>query len=100
MYYDPSGGRAMTTAVRLRYPDEPGQTIRRLKGTFRVTVVGTRPDPVVASLVEKVGTPARRGDVTLTVHSVKPATPGPKGLVVEVSLARPTRSGPTDRTWV
>ncbi len=54
-----------------------------------MTVVGTRPDPVSASLVEGLGRPARKGDVSLTVYEVRPVPEAPNVRVVELSLTRP-----------
>ena len=91
--YDVHGGRAMPAAIRLQYPERPGSTIRRIKGTLAVTVVGTRPEPVSASLVDGLGRPSRRGDVTLTVHAVRTAPELPTARMVELSMTRPEPFG-------
>ena len=79
--------------VALRYPDRPGAQIRRLRGVLPVTVVGSRPDPVVASLVEGLGRPVRKGDVALTVHEVRPVPEAANVRVVDLSLTRPEAAG-------
>jgi hypothetical protein len=93
--YNVYGVRTNTAAsVALRYPDRPGTQIRRLRGVLPVTVVGIRPDPVTASLVEGLGQPVRKGDVTLTVHEVRPVPEAVNIRVVELSLTRPEGAGP------
>ena len=93
--YNVYGARNGTAAtVALHYPDRPGAQIRRLRGVLPVTVVGSRPDPVAASLVEGLGTAVRRGDVSLTVHEVRPVPEAPNVRVVELSLTRPEPAGP------
>jgi hypothetical protein len=86
----PRGGQP---AIRLRYPDRPGSSIRRLKGVMPVTVVGSKPGAVTVSLVEGLNKPVRRGDVTLTVHAIRPAPEGPNLRAVELSLSRPDSAG-------
>ena len=92
--YNGYGGRN-TAAVALRYPDRPGRQIRRLKGVLPITVVGSKPDPVSASLVEGLGRPVRKGDVALTVHEVRPVPEAASVRVVELSLVRPEAQGQT-----
>jgi len=83
-----NSGEVTPTSIRLRYPDQPGATIRTLKGAFDVTVVGTRSDPVAASLVSKLGVPVRRDGINLIVHGMKPSGM-PSVRSVELSLTRP-----------
>jgi hypothetical protein len=92
--YGVYAARNAGVSVALRYPDRPGRRIKRIKGVLPVTVVGTRPDPVVTSLVEGLGRPARKGDVALTVHDVRPVPEAANVRVVELTLVRPGSQGP------
>jgi hypothetical protein len=77
-------------SVALRYPERAGARIRRLKGVLPVTVVGSRPDPLVAPLDRSTwGTPARQGDVSLTIHDIRPLPEAANVRIVDVSLVRP-----------
>jgi hypothetical protein len=91
--FDVHGGRTTPTAIRLRYPERPGAAIRRLKGALAVTVVGTKPEPVSASLVKDLDRPVQKGDVTLTVHAAKAAPELPTARSVELSMTRPEPFG-------
>lgn len=91
--YDNHGGRAMPAAIRLRYPDRPGAAIRRIQGALPVTVVGSKPDPVAASLVADLDKAVHRGDVSLTVHAMKLDPELPPKRVIEFSLTRPDLLG-------
>ncbi len=93
--YNVYGVRSQAAAsVALRYPDRPGSQIRRLRGVLPVAVVGSRPDPVAAPLDRETwGTPARKGDVALTVHDVRPVPEAANVRVVELSLSRPEGAG-------
>jgi hypothetical protein len=91
--FDVHGGRTMPTAVRLRYPDRPGSMIRRLKGVVAVTVVGTKPEPVSASLVKDLDRPVQKGDVTLTIHAARGIPDLPPVRTVALSITRPEPFG-------
>jgi hypothetical protein len=92
-FQNTASGRGLPLSVRLRYPERAGATIRRLKGAFLVTVVGSKPGAISASLVDGLDRPTRKGDVTLTVHAVRPAPEGQNVRLVELSLARPDWGG-------
>jgi hypothetical protein len=82
--------RSVAASVALRHPDRAGGRLRRLKGVLPITVVGSRPEPVPASLApESWGKPSVRGDVTLTVHEVRPVAEAANVRIVELSLVRP-----------
>ncbi len=82
--------RSAGASVALRYPERAGTRLRRLKGVLPVTVVGSRPDPLVAPLDRaRWGTPARQGDVSLTVHDVRPVAEAANVRIVDLSLVRP-----------
>ena len=80
-------------SIRLHYPDKPGSTIRRLKGTFAVTVVGTKSDAVSASLVSALNVPIHKEGVTLTIHGVTTPPAMPAVRLVELSMTRPETAG-------
>jgi hypothetical protein len=88
-----TAGRGLPLAIRLRYPERAGTTIRRLKGALLVTVVGSKPGAISASLVEGLDRPTRKGDVTLTIHAVRAAPEGQNLRLVEFSLSRPETGG-------
>ena len=93
--YEQNVGGASITPIRLRYPDNPGTLIRRLKGRFRVTVVGPRPDPLVTSTVSGLGSAVRKRGESIIVHSMAevPGTGGGKARLVDMMLSRRELAG-------
>jgi hypothetical protein len=82
--------RTASASIALRHPDRAGARLRRLRGVLPVTVVGSRSDPVAASLdPEAWGKPAHQGDVSLTVHEVRPVPEAANVRIIELSLVRP-----------
>ncbi len=88
--YNVYNARNAGASVTLRYPERAGARIRRLGGVLPVTVVGSRTDPLVAPLDKGTwGTPARQGDVALTVHEVRPVAEAANVRIVDLTLVRP-----------
>jgi hypothetical protein len=88
--YNVYNARNAGAAVALRYPERAGTRLRRLRGVLPVTVVGSRPDPLVARLEKPTwGTPARQGDVSLTIHEVRPVPEAANVRIVDLTLVRP-----------
>src|SRR5262249_11522628 len=77
--------------LALRYPQPPGRSIRRLRGSLPVTVAARKPDPLVIPLADATGKSFLGEDVALTVHSVK-AAPNEPQVVAELTL-RPRSTG-------
>ncbi len=88
--YNVYNARNAGASVALRYPERAGTRLRRLKGVLPITVVGSRPDPLVAPLEKSTwGTPARQGDVSLTIHDVRPVPEAANVRIVDLTLVRP-----------
>lgn len=60
----------------LKYPDEPGKRISRLRGSVRVQVVGRRDDPIIVPLAEADGKTFSSSSASLTVQSSRPGGVG------------------------
>ena len=71
--------------VPLRYPDEPGRVIKRLRGTLPVTVSARKDDPLVIDLSAAKGKTFQTEDATLTIHDVRAEMDQPR-TSIELSL--------------
>ncbi len=92
MGYDVFGGLSLQVQATLHYPDAPGRTIRRLKGTIPLIVSSRKDDPLVIPLAEPTGRTYRQGDMSLTVHEVKPepSFPGQTNIDLTVRSMAPS----------
>jgi hypothetical protein len=71
-YVGVPGNAAMTQVqLPLKYPDEPGKLIKRIKGTVSLSVAARRPEPIALKLGDAAGKSVRCTDLLLTVHDVK-----------------------------
>jgi hypothetical protein len=71
-FYANYGTVQYTTRLPLRYPDRPGQTIRRLRGTMPVVVEVRSPDPaLVVSLADAPGKTFEADDASITIQQVE-----------------------------
>lgn len=66
-----SAGGLIQMPVHLHLPDQPGKTLKKLRGVLPVTVSARKPDPLVIPLgKESVGKTYRSSDVSITLHQV------------------------------
>ncbi|MBX6313661.1 MAG: hypothetical protein IRY99_12195 [Isosphaeraceae bacterium] len=87
-----SPGATLQMPILLRYPKEPGQTIRRLCGTVPVAVASRKADPLVIPLLGAAGKTFRQGDLALTIHAVRAEANEPQ-VTVELSVRTGTDDG-------
>ncbi len=93
----PEAGRGPVVAFELplQPPERPGQTLRRLRGTFSALVVGTRREPMT---IRVDGPPGRTGHLegdALTIQEVGEAEDGRGGTTI---VLFPSVAGPIDRS--
>ena len=87
------GGLAeLRLSTPLRFPDQPGRTIKRLRGTLPVVVSARKDDPLVIDLVGAKGKSVRASEVTLIVNDVRPGPDNPAETLLDLSL-RPNSPG-------
>ena len=67
-YFGAPHGPVMETHAQLQRPADPGETIRKLRGTIPVTVSSRRPDPLIVPLEKSAGKTFENADIQLTVH--------------------------------
>jgi hypothetical protein len=89
-----NGPTGFDFSASLRLPDQEGRSIRRLRGSVPVVVVGYASDPIVLSLGEGAGKSARNDDVTVTILDV--VRDDNTGVTVEVEVD-PNRPGGQER---
>jgi hypothetical protein len=71
-YFGYSPGGMLQLPIYLKYPEQPGKVIKKLKGVLPVTVSARKPDPLVVPLkTESLDKPFRNADAQVTVHEVK-----------------------------
>ena len=80
----------------LQRPENPGRSIRRLRGVLPVVVASRRPDPLVIPLQNATGKSYSNEEVSLTVLDVK-MNPNSRQTSIELSLRSSVSrvSGPT-----
>ena len=69
----------------LKYPEEPGRTMARLRGSVRALVIGRRGDPLSIPLGDAAGKTFSSGSSTVLVHAVRTAPDG-RETTVEFTL--------------
>jgi hypothetical protein len=71
-YYGYSMSAFTQMPIYLVYPDQPGKTIRTLRGVLPVSVAARRADPLVVPLKnEMVGKSFKSSDLSLTLNEIK-----------------------------
>jgi hypothetical protein len=69
----------------LKYPEMPGQTIARLRGTLRALVIGRRSDALAIPLRDATGKSFTAGSASIFVHAVR-TSPDGRDTTVEFTL--------------
>ena len=87
-----SNSSIISTAVSLKRPDQPGQTIRSLKGTVPVVASTRKEGPTVVVLADAKGKAVRAGDLSITVVDVR-LDPVNHRQQIEVVLRRDATGG-------
>jgi hypothetical protein len=64
-------GSALQLQAPLRRPEQPGQSIRKLRGSLAIMVATRKPDPLVVPLQGTAGKSFQNGDVNLTILDVR-----------------------------
>ena len=98
-YFGAPHGPVMETHAQLQRPADPGETIKKLRGTIPVTVSARRPGPLIVPLEKSAGKTFENSDIQLTVHSVR-TLPDSRHTLVELSIrpmARMRRRAATPR---
>ncbi|MBX6313662.1 MAG: hypothetical protein IRY99_12200 [Isosphaeraceae bacterium] len=70
-YIGSSGAASLTLQAPLRFPEMPGRTIKRLRGTIPVLAASRKDEPTIVNLADGKGKPHRAAEVTLIVNEVR-----------------------------
>jgi hypothetical protein len=70
-YFGLTTGSALQLQAPLRRPEQPGQSIRKLRGTLPITVATRKPDPLIVPLQGAAGKSFRNDDVSLTIFDIR-----------------------------
>ncbi len=81
----------------LRLPDQAGRSIRRLRGSVPVVIVGYASDPLVIPLEGAAGKSVRNDEVTISVLEV--ARDDPAGVTVEMEVTPNRPAGREPDPW-
>ncbi len=65
------GSPALQMIAPLKRPEQPGRTIRKLRGTIPLVVSTRKPDPLVVPLVGAAGKTFQNDDVIIAVHEIQ-----------------------------
>ena len=91
-YFGAPHGPVLESHAQMKRPIDPGETIKKLRGTIPVTVSARRTNPLVVPLEKSIGKTFQNSDVQLTVHSIR-TMPDARHTLLEVSI-RPNRPDP------
>ncbi len=91
-YFGAPHGPVMESHAQLKRPIDPGETIKKLRGTIPVTVSARRANPLLVPLEKSIGKTFQNADVQLTVHSIR-TMPDARHTILELSI-RPNRADP------
>jgi hypothetical protein len=89
--YVPGGTMNVNLTAVLKYPDQPGKMIRRLRGVIPVVVSARKEDPISLPLAEAKGKTLRTTDVHLTISDVKADPDNPRQTSIDLTV-RPAAS--------
>lgn len=78
--------------LSMRYPDDPGERIVRLRGSVRAVVSGGLGTQVIINLAA-IGKPVTAAETRLTIHEVRPI-PNAKGCIIQVEIDSPEIANP------
>jgi hypothetical protein len=92
-YYGINPGGALQFPVHLKYPEQPGKTIKKFKGVLPVTVSARKSDPLVIPLEsENLNKEFHNADVQLTLTDLKTGPNVPRA-TIGVSVKMLARQG-------
>jgi hypothetical protein len=81
-----SGMTSLQMQAHLNYPEKPGKTISRLRGSLPVMVSARKDDALVVNLEGAKGKSFRSEEVTLVVHDIQP-DPNQQRTTIDISLS-------------
>ncbi|MHC5538529.1 hypothetical protein ACYOEI_09900 [Singulisphaera rosea] len=84
-FFGMTAGSTLHVNAPLRRPEQPGKTIRRLRGSLPVTVATRKASPLVIPLTDAAGKSFRNEEVTLGVQEIK-VNPTTRQTSIEISL--------------
>jgi hypothetical protein len=85
-FFGYNGGNLMTQLrVDLKYPEQPGKVIKRMRGSIPVTVSARKDDPLLIPLAESKGRTFRNSDVSVQVQDIRPE-PNLHGTAIDISI--------------
>ena len=91
-YFGMSAMAGLQTQVFLVFPKEPGQVIKRIKGSVPVSVAARKDEPLVIPLAEAKGKTFETEEVSITINDLTEAPNNQPGSAIDLSL-RPKGGG-------
>lgn len=92
-YFGMNSMAGLQTQVFLVFPEEPGQVIKRIRGSISVNVAARKDEPLVIPLAEAKGKTFETEEVSITINDLTDAPNNQPGSAIELSL-RPKGAGP------
>ncbi|MEO6808890.1 MAG: hypothetical protein ABI353_07235 [Isosphaeraceae bacterium] len=84
--YTPGGQTNLTMICPLRFPDQPGTTITRLRGVVPLIVSARKDDPTTISLADAKGKSFEAGELTLIVNDMRVEPNNPQVTILDLTL--------------
>ena len=86
-YYGFATGSVVQLQATMSRPDQPGKTIRKLRGVLPLSVSTRKPNPLVVKLAGSSGQTFRNEELALTLHEVRPVG-NSRQTLIELSIRR------------
>ncbi len=85
-YYGMNAMTSLQTQVALVYPDQPGRTIKRLRGSMPVILAARKDEPLVIMLDQAKGKTFQSDEVAITIHDVGEGPNNQPGISIDLTL--------------
>jgi hypothetical protein len=76
----------IVTQVQLQAPAQPGQQIRRLRGSVPLLIAARKEPPMTIPLADAKGRTFQTGDLSVTIHNIRPETDPMGSTSIELSV--------------
>ena len=86
-YFGYAAGSVVQFQAAMSRPEQPGKTIRKLRGVLPLSVSTRKPNPLVVKLAGSSGRTFRNEELALTLHEVRPVG-NSRQTLIELSIRR------------
>ncbi len=84
-FYGATNRHVLETHAQLQRPADPGETIKKLRGTVPVAVSSRRPNPLIVPLEKSAGKTFENAEIQLTIHDIR-TLPDSRHTLIELSI--------------